>query len=98
MPVNSPSHRAMPQQVHVIDRVGTGNHPCDQAWNLQVRVDATGLAQVDVVPDEPLQTRSLRELQHRCQAGARHEIRVIEHGGEVMTDSHLADALLCAVN
>src|SRR5205085_201214 len=70
------------------------DHPRDQAGNLQVRVDASGLAQVDVLADQPLQTRPLRHPPDRRQSRTRHEVRVIEDGREAMTDSHPADALL----
>jgi len=41
---------------------------------------------------------SLSQAQDRRQAGARHQIRVIEQCRDLVTDSHPADALLCAVN
>jgi hypothetical protein len=86
------------QQRHVIDRVNPGDHPRDQARDLQVSVDAGWLAQLDVLLDEPLEPSPPGQLQHWRQAGARHEVRVIERGGDVMTDSHPADALLCVAN
>jgi hypothetical protein len=47
-----------------------------------------------VLSHKPLQTGALGQLQHRRQTGARHEVRVIELGGQAMTDSHLPDAIL----
>ena len=49
--------RAVPQQAHVLDRVRAGDHPRDQARDLQVRIDATSLDRVDVLLDEPVQAR-----------------------------------------
>jgi hypothetical protein len=75
--VEQPAHRAVPEQVHVIDRVGAGHHPRDQGRDLQVRIDATSPAQVNVLLDELLEPGPLGQLQDRRQAGARHEVRVI---------------------
>ena len=63
-----------------------------------MRVDPTGLAQLDVLVNQALQPSPLGQLQHRRQPGARHQVRVIKDGGEAVTDSHLAGALLYAVN
>ena len=38
------AHRAVPQQVHVIDAVRARSHPGHQARHLQVRVDAASPA------------------------------------------------------
>jgi hypothetical protein len=35
-----PDHPAVPQQRHVIDRVGAGDHPTDQRGDLEARVRA----------------------------------------------------------
>jgi len=87
----------MPQQRHVIDRVGARDHrrdhARDQGRDLQVRVDTTGLDQMDVVLDEVVQTGPSGQLQHRRQARARHEVRVIEDRLGLMTESHLPGAL-----
>jgi len=93
-PGEQPAHRAVPQQRHVIDRVRPGDHPRNHRGDLQVGVDAAGLAQLHMLGGEPLQTGPLGELQDRRQAGARHEVGVIEGGREAVTDSHPADALL----
>ena len=63
-----------------------------------MRVDATSGTQLDVLADQALQPGPLGQLQHRRQPGARHQVRVIEDGREAVTDSHLTDALLLAVN
>ncbi len=84
----------MAQQCHVIDRVSAGDHSRDQARDIQVRVDAFGLADPHVFGDQLSEPGPLGQPQHRRQTGARLEVRVIELGGEVMTHSHLTDALL----
>jgi hypothetical protein len=63
-----------------------------------VRVDPAWLAQLHVLGDQTLQAGPFGQLQHRRQARARHQVRVIERGRDVVTDSHLAGALLFAVN
>jgi len=70
----------------VIDRNSAGIHPSDQARDLQMRVAATRLVDLDEVGDEPLKPRSLGQLKDRREARARHEVRVVEHGADVMTD------------
>ena len=75
-----------------------GNHPGDQGRDLQVRVDPNGLAQLDLVADQALQTGPFSQLQARRQTSARHQIRVVKHGRDVGTDSYLAGALLFAAN
>ena len=68
--------------------------PATSARHLQMRIDPTGLGDPDIVPDQPLQAGPLSQCQHRRQAGARHQVRVIEHSSEAMAHSHLTDALL----
>ena len=45
------AHRAVPQQVHVIDRIRPGSHPGHQARHLQVRVDPALAAGPDMPGD-----------------------------------------------
>ena len=97
-PGEQPPYRPVPQQRHVIDRVGAGDHPGDQGRDLQVRVDPNGLAQLDLVGDQALQTGPFSQLQDRRQTSARHQIRVVKHGRDVVTDSQLAGAFVFAVN
>ncbi len=61
-------HRPVPQQVHVIDAVRPGNHPRRQAADLQVRVHPAPAADLDVLRDQVLQGRPLRQGHHRDQA------------------------------
>jgi len=92
--VNSRPIAPVPQQRHVLDRVRPGDHPRNHRRDLQLRVDAAGPAQPHVLGDEALQTGPFGQLQERRQAGARHQVRVIEDGRQAVTDSHPADALL----
>jgi len=62
-----------------------------------VRLDATGLASPDVLADRALQACPCGQPQDRRQVGARHEVRVVEHGRDAATDSDLAGALSRAV-
>ena len=90
------AHRAVPQQVHVIDAVGACRHPGDQARHLQVRVDAAFPARADELRDQLAETGALRQGHHRDQPGVRHEIRVIERCArpcEAMQQSHLQGVL-----
>jgi len=93
-PGEQPAHRAVPQQAHVVDRVGPGDHARDQRQDLQDRVAATGLVDPDVLGDQVLQACPFGKLQHRRQSCARHEVGVIERGSNTVADSHPADALL----
>ncbi len=72
--------------------------PATSARDLQLSVATTRLVDLDVGGDELPKPRSLGQPNHRREDGARHEVRVIEHGGDVMTDSHPADALLSRLN
>ena len=51
-PAEQPVHRAVPQHVHVIDRIRARGHPSDQARDLQMRVDAALAARPDVLRDQ----------------------------------------------
>jgi len=73
-PAKQAVHPAVAQQVHVLDAVGTGDH----RRNLQVRVHATGLTQRQLLTDQARQTARGSKLEHRRQAAARHQIRIIE--------------------
>jgi hypothetical protein len=88
-----PVHRAVPQHRHVLDAVGAGDHARDQRRDLQSSVAAAGLVDPDVLTGQVLQAGSFRDLQHGRQAGARHEVGVIEHCPEAVRDSHLPDVL-----
>ena len=72
------AHRAVPQQVHVIDRIGPGGHPGDQARDFHLSVDPALAARPDVLRDQLAEPGALRQGHYRDQAGVRHQIRVIE--------------------
>jgi len=89
-------HRPVPQQAHVIDRVGTRGHARDQAADLQGRVHPALPARPDVPGEQFRKARTLREGRHGHQAAVRDEVRVIEHGTgprEGMRQSHLRGVL-----
>lgn len=73
-PLEQSGHRAVPRQVHVIDRVRAGDHPAGQRGDLQLRPGAAGLADLDVLRDEILQHGPLSELEDRRETGARHQV------------------------
>jgi len=81
----------VPQQAHVVDRVGAGDHPCDQRRDLQVGVATAGPGDPNVLTDQALQAGPFSELQDRRETGARHEVGIIERGGDAMADSHPTD-------
>ena len=95
-PAEQGIHRAVPQQVHVLDAVRPGRHARDQARDLQVRVDAALPARPDVLRDQAAQAGAPGQGHHRDQPGVRHEIRVIERRArprEAMQQSHLQGVL-----
>jgi len=71
-PGEQAAHRAVPQQVRVVDRVRAGAHPRDQGRDLQVGVGTAGLVDPGVLAEQVLQPGPFGELQDRCQARARH--------------------------
>ena len=90
------AHRAVPQHVHVIDRVRPGRHARHQARHLQVRVDPALAAGPDMLRGQIAEPGSPGERHHRDQPGVRHEIRVIERCAglrEAMQQSHLQGVL-----
>ncbi len=60
----SSTARSSPKQVHVIDRVGAGDHPRDQARDLHLGVAAPGPVDFDEIGDEPMQPGPFGQLQH----------------------------------
>jgi hypothetical protein len=86
----------VPQQVHVVDRIGARGHARHQARHLHRGVHAALAARADVLRDQIAQPGTLRQAHHRHQAGLRHEIRVIERCvrlREAMQQSHLPGVL-----
>ena len=72
--------------------------PPTMAGIFRCALTPNGLAQLDLVGDQALQTGPFSQLQDRRQTSARHQIRVVKHGRDVVTASHLAAALLFAAN
>ena len=68
----------MPQQVHVIDRVRAGDHPCDQRPDLQLRVRAGLARHPQRLRDEVVQPGPPGQGDHRGQARTGHKIRVVK--------------------
>jgi hypothetical protein len=93
-PGKQPAHPAVTQQRHVIDRIGAGDHPRDQAADLHIGVDTDRLIHPHMRRHQRMEIRSLGERQHRRKPGTGHEIRVIENRTDSMRNSHLRDALL----
>jgi len=83
----------VPEQRHVINAVGTGDHARDQRRDLHPGVPTARVVDPDVPGDQVLQGRPFGELQHRRQARARHEVGIVELGREAVAHSHLPDAL-----
>jgi hypothetical protein len=68
----------VPQQIHVIDRIGTGHHAGNQRGHLRPG-RATRPTRHRQMPTRQLtQTSALRQCQHRHQPDARHQTRIIE--------------------
>jgi hypothetical protein len=86
-PGKQPAHRAVTQQRHVVDGIGTGDHPRDQAPDLQMRVDTASLPERHMPGDQRRQTGPLSERQDRRQTGAGQQVGVIEDRGESMRNS-----------
>ena len=95
-PAEQRAHRAVPQQAHVVDRVGARGHAGGQAGDLQARVRAAVAAGADVRRGQVVQPGALGEGDQRDQAGVRHEIRVVERCArlrQAMQQSHLRGVL-----
>ena len=65
-PAEQRLHRAMPQQVHVIDRIRARGHARGQAGDLQARVRALVSARVDVRTGKVVQPGALDECGQRA--------------------------------
>ncbi len=95
-PAEQAGHRAVAQQVHVIDAAGAGGHPRDQAADLQRRADPALAGGIDVPRDQLAEPGALGQRHDRDQPGMRHEIRVIKgrvRPREAMQQSHLTGVL-----
>ena len=74
-----PAHPTVPQQRHVVDGVGAGDHPRDQRGHLQPRVRALVGRHRQVLLCQRCEPGRLRQRHHRDQPRRRHQIRVVEH-------------------
>jgi len=83
----------MPQEIHVIDAVGSGDHPGHQRRHLQGGVDPAGGLQGQLAGDQVAQPASPSQRHRRRQTGTRDQVRVIEDRRNAMRYSHLPDAL-----
>ena len=95
-PAEQHRHRAVPQQVHVIDAVRPGDHPGRQARHFQVRVHAALMAHPDMLAGQVRKASPLRQGHHRDQTRPGHEIRVIKRRVDLrqpMQQSHLRGVL-----
>ena len=95
-PAEQHIHGPVPQQVHVVDAVRSGDHPGDQAADLRRRVDPARAARPDLLRDQLGEPGPLRQRHDRDQPGPRHEIRVIKgcvRPGQAMQQSHLTGVL-----
>ena len=72
-------HRAVPQEIHVVDRIGARGHAGDQARDLGCRVRAAGPAGPHA-GEQVRQPGAPGKGHQRGQAGVRQQVRVIEHG------------------
>ena len=76
-PAEQAVHPAVPQQIHVFDRVRAGDHPGHQRRHLQMRVRRR---HAQLPGDEPGRIARLGQHHHRLQPSTRHQIRVVEAG------------------
>ena len=84
-PAEQSGHPTSADHVEIIDAVRAAGHPRDYRGQLPRRVhpgrgDSRGL-EPDPLPDQLRQTGPLRQTHHRDQAGARHQMLVVEHRG-----------------
>jgi hypothetical protein len=77
-PVEHLAHRAVPQQRHVVDRVGTGDHPGDQRGHLPAGVRALVRRHRQQLIGQRIQPGVSRQAHQRNQSGGRHQIRLVE--------------------
>lgn len=72
-------HGAVPQQRHVVDAVGAGDHARDQCGYLPPRIGALVGRHRHVLVRQISEPVFLGQPQHRNQAGRGEEVAVIEH-------------------
>jgi hypothetical protein len=72
------AHRAVSQQGHVVDAVGSGDHARDQRGHLRPGVGALVGGQPQMLVGHCRQVALLGQRDHRDQAGAGHQIGVVK--------------------
>jgi len=77
-----PAHPTVAQQVHSLDAVRPGDHPRDQRGDLRPGMRALVRRHRQALLGQCLQTRPLRQPQHRNQPAGRHETRLVEARGQ----------------
>jgi len=93
-PTEQPLHRAVAQQVQVIDTVRASDHPRDDRRHFHLREHPTRPAgEPDMLTHQLVQAGAFRHPQDREQTRARHKTRIIKHRDDFMADSHLPGAL-----
>ena len=95
-PVEDPTQRPVPQQCHVVDAVGAGDHAGDQGGHLPTGVGALVRRNTQMPIRQHRQPGQRRQPHRRNQARRRHQIPVIEHRRLHRTrvrELHLRDAL-----
>ncbi|WP_374120009.1 hypothetical protein [Streptomyces sp. LS1784] len=100
MPAEQSAHRAVPEPVGVVDRVGPGAHRRDQRHHVRGRIGSGTAAVVfnaQPLTDQGGQPDVLGQADHRDQPGIRDQIRLVERDGDGrdgVRGLHLRDALL----
>ena len=95
-PAERGRQRTMPQQVHPIKTVRTGDHARHQRTDLHPRVRAGPRRHLHMLGDQLLQTSITGQAHREHQPSMRHEIRIIERRprlGRRMQQSHPRSAL-----
>jgi hypothetical protein len=95
-PAEQRRHRAVPQQVQVIDAVRTADHPGHDAGHFHLGVHPAPAADADMPGHQVTQAGPLGQSHHRDHARLRHQIRVIKRRvdlRQIMQQSHLRGVL-----
>jgi len=77
-PHEQAAHRTVPQQVHVIDRVGSGHHAGDQRGHFRAGPATRTTGHCQVITRQLTQRGAVRQSHRRHQASGRHQTRIIE--------------------
>jgi len=80
-PAEDAVHPPVPEQPHVVDAVGAGDHPRDQRADLDRGVAPAGFGQGHVLIDQVGQPGPISQRHHRDQPDGGHQIVLIEPAG-----------------